>query len=346
MFSFIVAKTIPTTCLRCLITRIQHYGTVNSTSSESSNQDDLSNRDRSSDRDPGTYFIRKDVQELLTALTGFDLTKIFRIKNNKNFDRIVYKYLTDKQLKEEQDQTRERSREKLQMPPVLSEAVENIEILEKDKMLEGFSSSKHLFIDISLGIPMRDRMIVAREVDGTLRTASLDEQRRMRQIYFPIQGRELIMPKMFEEKHLDLILERGDYEFVLDRACAQFEPDDREYIHVTHTTYEHIEKTNSYHLLHSTRHFGPLAFYFVWYKKIDRLLNDIIRRNSINDAVALLQLYAIIHPESKVAEYDFAQNQPFDLIQYFIEDEARIPALIEEALRQHDQNQTVQAAKQ
>jgi len=40
------------------------------------------------------------------------------------------------------------------MPPVLSEAKENIEILEKDEMLSGFSSSKHLFIDISLGIPI------------------------------------------------------------------------------------------------------------------------------------------------------------------------------------------------
>jgi hypothetical protein len=41
------------------------------------------------------------------------------------------------------------------MPPVLSEAKENIEILEKDEMLSGFSSSKHLFIDISLGVPIR-----------------------------------------------------------------------------------------------------------------------------------------------------------------------------------------------
>ena len=41
------------------------------------------------------------------------------------------------------------------MPPVLLEARENIEILEKDEMLSGFSSSKHLFTDISLGIPIR-----------------------------------------------------------------------------------------------------------------------------------------------------------------------------------------------
>jgi hypothetical protein len=33
-------------------------------------------------------------------MTGFDLSRIFRPRNNKNLDRIVYKYLTDKQLKE------------------------------------------------------------------------------------------------------------------------------------------------------------------------------------------------------------------------------------------------------
>lgn len=45
---------------------------------------------------------------------------------------------------------------------------------------------------------------MARDVDGTLRTATLDEKRRMRQIYFPIAGRELMMPKMFEEEHLEV----------------------------------------------------------------------------------------------------------------------------------------------
>lgn len=45
------------------------------------------------------------------------------------------------------------------MPPVLSEAPENVEVLEKDEMLSGFSTSKHLFIDISLGIPIRVSLI-------------------------------------------------------------------------------------------------------------------------------------------------------------------------------------------
>ncbi len=72
----------PSTCVRCLINRIQY----NSTSK--------------AELDPGTIFIRKDVQDLLTNMTGFNLSRIFHRRNNKNLDRIIYKYLTDKQLKE------------------------------------------------------------------------------------------------------------------------------------------------------------------------------------------------------------------------------------------------------
>jgi len=37
----------------------------------------------------------------------------------------------------------------------------------------------------------------------------------------------------------------------------------------------------------------------------------------LNDAVSLLRLYAIIHPESKVSEYDFNDTTPHDLIQVY-----------------------------
>ena len=72
----------PSTCVRCIINRIQFNSTGKSKI------------------DPGTIFIRKDVQDLLINMTGFDLSRILRKQNNKNLDRIIYKYLTDKQLKE------------------------------------------------------------------------------------------------------------------------------------------------------------------------------------------------------------------------------------------------------
>jgi hypothetical protein len=77
-----------------------------------------------------------------------------------------------------------------------------------------------------------------------------------------------------------------------------------------------------------------MVFYYVWFKRIDRLMNDMIRRNLINDAVSLLRLYTIIHPDSKLVKYDFNDTNPHDLIQAFIESDARIPDLLSEALRQ------------
>lgn len=75
-----------------------------------------------------------------------------------------------------------------------------------------------------------------------------------------------------------------------------------------------------------------MAFYYVWFKKIDRLLNDMISRDlyvplslaatslfissssRINDAVSLLQLYGVVHPDSKVATYDFHDSNAQHLI--------------------------------
>lgn len=45
-------------------------------------------------------------------------------------------------------------------------------------------------------------MIVARDVNGTLRKATPDERHRMNETYFPRPGRQLRMPHMFEKEHL------------------------------------------------------------------------------------------------------------------------------------------------
>lgn len=44
----------------------------------------------------------------------------------------------------------------------------------------------------------------------------------------------------------------------------------------------------------------------------------------INDAVSLLRLYAIMHPDSKLAEYDFSDTNPHDLIQVISKDTFKI----------------------
>lgn len=68
------------------------------------------------------------------------------------------------------------------------------------------------------------------------------------------------------------ILENEDYEFILDRACCQYEPDDQKYHSVVFMTYKHVNKTQKYHYLESTRHLGPLLFYLAFNKNPDNFL--------------------------------------------------------------------------
>lgn len=73
------------------------------------------------------------------------------------------------------------------------------------------------------------------------------------------------------------VLERRDYEFILDRACIQFEPDSIEYHNTVSVTYDHIDETRSYEVLRSTRHFGPFVLHLVKKREIDNLLEENFR---------------------------------------------------------------------
>lgn len=105
----------------------------------------------------------------------------------------------------------------------------------------------------------------------------------MNSIYFEKEGREFLTPKMFMESELlKSVLGRASeqdntYEFVLDRACIQFEPDHPSFISICETTYQTIDKRQHYDFLKSTRFFGPMAFYLVRTRQMDNLLMHSIR---------------------------------------------------------------------
>lgn len=100
----------------------------------------------------------------------------------------------------------------------------------------------------------------------------------MNSIYFPSPGREFVTPKMFTDPEaFQSVLERASeqdnvYEFILDRACLQFEPDDPLFILTAESTYDAIDRRGHYDFLKSTRHFGPMVFYLVRVRKMDGLL--------------------------------------------------------------------------
>lgn len=113
----------------------------------------------------------------------------------------------------------------------------------------------------------------------------------MNSIYFPMVGRRFRTPRMFELEHLKRCLDQQFYEFILDRACIQFEPYERDFHRITSDVYIHINQTKQFDQLRSTRHFGPMAFFLAWHKMIDDLLIDMIDRDYLLNGVDLICLY-------------------------------------------------------
>lgn len=164
-----------------------------------------------------------------------------------------------------------------------------------------------------------------REPNGVLRKAFPDERHRMCQLYFPRDGRSYKTPKMFEPENLNVsnlcfvcyrslhvwrffllktselrikcikiylqrLLQQGEYEYILDRACCQFEPDYKEFHEVTFNTYRKINEEKAFNKLRSTRYFGPMAFYLCLTKNIDALLEE----NLQTERLCILLIYSFI----------------------------------------------------
>lgn len=130
---------------------------------------------------------------------------------------------------------------------------------------------------------------------------------------------------------LQPILERGDYEFILDRACIQFDPDNPNFHRVTQTTYDYVDKELQHEKLRSTRHYGPMIFYLAWSKKLDCLLIENITMERIEDAALAIKLYYKLNPNDNVTK----EEDHITLIKHFIEKESGSKQKLNNALRMY-----------
>jgi len=224
-----------------------------------------------------------------------------------------YQFMTDEDLNKERQRVAERLRAKLQVPPMLHARTPSERVLARDPELEGLHDSKLVCLDISPDISDRKRMMSVREPDGTLRTASWDERGRVTQVFLPVEGRTVTPAKMFEEPQLTECLDREDYVPVLDRACLQYEPDDPDYIRVSQTAYEHVDAGRRYERLQNTRHFGALAFYLAWNRRIDNLLLHFIQLARLDHAVRLITLYRLLHLSEPISDKTSLSEQAASL---------------------------------
>ncbi|KAK3914874.1 28S ribosomal protein S22, mitochondrial [Frankliniella fusca] len=249
-------------------------------------------------RDPAVFFFNDEIQSCLLDLNMREISKVFEPrKEGKAFPEPEVKFLTQEELDEELARAQEDARYYLQLPPVLLAKEDQVKILSKDPELQGLEESKILVTDISFGVPHHERIIVARDTDGTLRTATIEERQRVLQTYFPQEGRSVDTPQLFSPDKLKPLLEKMEYEFVLDKACAQFEPDERDYVSVTSITYDHIDENGNYDVLVGTRHYGSLAFYLIFNGRHDKFLKHCISTCKIMDAVTIVKVFYLTRPD-------------------------------------------------
>ncbi|KAJ0180713.1 hypothetical protein K1T71_004117 [Dendrolimus kikuchii] len=260
------------------------------------------------ERDPAPKFFSSYVQKLLKRLTRPDFSKVFRKRTNSGVPVLktpTYKFLTSDELELEFSKARLKADKLLQMPPVVKVHQKIDEVLSQDPALVGYDTAKYLFTDITFGVANEHRLIIERDPDGFLRSCDHDVRKRLNQVYFPLKGRSIKEPLMFSDSEkFNNLLDREKYEFVLDRACVQYEPDEPNYQRVTSITYQHIDMNKKYDLLRSTRHFGPLAFYLTWHQSMDSLMLELLQSGAVREAVLLAALRYAIH--SDIANGDVA----------------------------------------
>uniref|UniRef100_A0A2P2HYE8 28S ribosomal protein S22, mitochondrial-like n=1 Tax=Hirondellea gigas TaxID=1518452 RepID=A0A2P2HYE8_9CRUS len=289
--------------------------------------------------DPAPAFLDPRVQTILQRLTGCDHEKVFRHRKIRYIKPPTYVFMTDLELKKVTDEATRKAASLLIMPPVLSVKKDATVVLDKDPAIKGHYKSKFVFTDISLGVPDNKRLIVTRETDGTLREANTDERRRMNEIYNPRYGRSIVLPELFSAARLKDVLAQGEYEFVLDKTCMQLEPDEALFQSVIATTYDAIDEQQHYDVLLSTRYYGTMLFYFVWHKRADAIIVDMIDKDRMTAAGEIVTLFMLIHPTSGTATAAAGLEQPLQLVQKYIAEDCADKSGLELMLLRHEELQ-------
>lgn len=269
-------------------------------------------------KDPGPLFFTKEIYFGLKKLTRVDYDKVFRTRKfGQPIQRPIYKFMTDEQLKQEMVKADAKAQKLLQMPPVVKIRKDEPKVFSEDPAIAGHETTKIVFTDITYGVSDRNRLVVVREPNGVLREATAAEKHRMNQVYFPVSHKEMDTPKMFEPEHLENVLQRKEYEFILDRACTQFEPDSEEYHNIVKQVYERVNAESHFESLRSTRHFGPMVFHLLWEKKPDNLLIELLNSDYLDEAVLTIELYYKIHPTDNVIINQWLTKGGLELIESF-----------------------------
>lgn len=246
------------------------------------------------DRDVGRIFIRDDVQNILKSITRFDEEILFARRTMPTIATPRFVFMTDQQLAKAKEMAYDAVKPRMQFPVVMRPVKNEDTPICYEPEIQGAMPNKVIFIDIGRNCSEKSRLMSVREPNGLLRWPTFNERSRMNNLFFPQKERSIEVPKLFTVKELlQSVLNRGDYVYLLDRACLQFEPNDPQFVQICCNVYNFIDLKGHYDKLRSTRHFGPMSLYLAYYKRIDNLLLDMLKRDYLDDAAQLVKLYLI-----------------------------------------------------
>ncbi|GMT14337.1 hypothetical protein PFISCL1PPCAC_5634 [Pristionchus fissidentatus] len=299
----------------------------------------------SSKIDVEKQFTDDQVQKLLSELTGMELQdKVFRPRRTAIQQRAHYALMTDERLEKTMDRMEDEGRRFLQPVPLKEPRSDKFEVLTRDEEIAAFDQSRFVFTDITFDATDQDRIVVVREVDGTLRTATPEEHDRMNRVYYEKPHRPVNAPALFSDPWLKNALDRGEHEFVMDWACWFYEPDDPAFVKLSRSVFDRIVDTGRFDALYSTRHFGTLAFYLALNGGIPPLLNWFGGRGKLAEAARVVQLQKALHPNWRVAVSK--EDSDRKIVEDFLRQNERLKAKLPYLIQYLKTGETVSDAKE
>lgn len=255
------------------------------------------------------FFLKPQVQQDLRAIIGYEKDIVFA---DQPVDRLYsprYVFMTNEELAISMERVNKRAAKILEVPPYKAPVVDGTpEVLAENPEIAEVLDAPIVFTDISPGLADTNRLIVVREVNGKLRRANRTERYRMNHLYYPDPDRFYEKPKMFLPENLKRLLDEKEYRHILDRTIVQFEPSDPDYHDVMNAVFSKMDEECDYSQVWGTRYFGSLAFHLVIKGTIDNLLEYLINRDSLDRALALVNLYYTLH-NAKQEEFKKLSDQ-------------------------------------
>lgn len=263
------------------------------------------------------------MQSILNTITGISLRKTAELQPALEPNKPVFKVVPDKELRRLQAEAFKKERIKIEQRPPFMNPRKEIDIeLARNPEIAPVMTHNLLFIDTSAYTRSeksnKDKLIVVRDTEGTLREARHGERERAIQIAFPAEGRTMFPSNFFKQESIENALKNCRYSYILDRLCLQYEPDDPEFIRMTRQIYNHILVNEEFDTLRGTRHFGSLAFYLALCRREELLMLDMLQRYLVLDACDYLSLLDKLHMPKQYKRPNYKQDNVKKMLEKYV----------------------------